>query len=152
MPLGGSRVRGLLARSPRLLVVYTARSIRGNRRAPSNERADANAARNRRVSPPDRTPAPVADFGLSPADPTTSDDIRLDDFSYDPGGVGISSRSWDFDDGDASTKPSPRHRFDTGGTYDVRLTVTTFDGRETSIVRTVRVRPGQAARTRESSS
>ena len=27
-----------------------------------------------------------------------------------------------------STKVSPRHRFDSGGSYDVRLTVTTFDG------------------------
>lgn len=60
-------------------------------------------------------PAPVADFGLSPTHPTTADEIRLYDFSYDPGGVGISSRSWDFGDGDASAKASPRHRFDTEG-------------------------------------
>ena len=94
------------------------------------------------MSRPRKVPAPIADFGLSPADPTTTDDIRLYDFSYDPGGVGISTRSWDFGDGDASTKPSPRHRFDTDGTYEVRLAVTTFDGREKSIARKVRVRPG----------
>ena len=98
------------------------------------------------MSRPGRTPAPVADFGLSPVDPTTSDDIRLYDFSYDPGGVGISSRSWDFGDGDASTKRSPRHRFDMDGTYEVSLAVITFDGRETSTVRTVRVRPAEPAR------
>jgi PKD repeat protein len=84
-------------------------------------------------------PKPVADFGLSPTDPTTVDEIRLYDFSYDPGGVGIASRSWDFGDGDASAKPSPRHRFETSGTYRIRLTITTFDGRERSSVRAVRV-------------
>jgi PKD repeat protein len=102
------------------------------------------------VSPSRKSSAPIADFGLSPANPNTKDDIRLYDFSYDTGGIGISTRSWDFGDGDASTKVSPRHRFDTGGIYDVRLTVTTFDGRETSIVRTVRVRSADAARTRTS--
>ncbi|TML66023.1 MAG: PKD domain-containing protein [Actinobacteria bacterium] len=92
-----------------------------------------------RVSRPRSTPPPVADFGLSPAHPKTADDVRLYDFSYDPGGVGIATRRWDFGDGDTSTKVSPRHRFDSGGSYDVRLTVTTFDGRETTAVRSLRV-------------
>jgi PKD repeat protein len=65
--------------------------------------------------------------------------VRLYDFSYDPGGVGISIRNWEFGDGDTSTKVSPRHRFEADGTYDVCLTVTTFDGRKTTITRTVRV-------------
>lgn len=81
--------------------------------------------------------APVADFGLGPATPTTADEVRLYDFSYDPSGVGISSRGWDFGDGDASAGPSPRHRFGAAGTYRIRLTVTTFDGREQTTERTV---------------
>jgi len=85
------------------------------------------------------TPSPVADFGLSPTDPTMTDEIRLYDFSYDPGGIGIASRSWVFGDGDASARASPRHRFDAEGTYRIRLTVTTFDGRKRSTTRTVRV-------------
>jgi PKD repeat protein len=87
-------------------------------------------------------PMPVVDFGLNPTEPTTADEIRLYDFSYDPGGIGISTRSWDFGDGDASAKAAPRHRFDAGGTYRIRLTVTTFDGRKKSSTRTVRVRSG----------
>jgi PKD repeat protein len=55
------------------------------------------------------------------------------------GGIGIATRRWDFGDGDRSTKVSPRHRFDGGGSDDVRLTVTTFDGRETTTVRIVSV-------------
>jgi cytochrome c len=92
-----------------------------------------------RVSRLRSTPPPIADFGLSPAHPAVADEVRLYDFSYDPGGVGISIRSWDFGDGDTSTKVSPRHRFETEGSYDVQLTVTTFDGRKTTTVRTVRV-------------
>jgi PKD repeat protein len=84
---------------------------------------------------------PVADFGISPAAPTTSDDIRLYDFSFDPDGRGIASHRWDFGDGDTSRKRSPRHRFDSPGGYDVRLEVTTPDGRTCSIVRQLQVRP-----------
>jgi len=85
--------------------------------------------------------APVADFGLSPAHPSTADEIRLYDFSYDPGGIGISSRGWDFGDGDRSPCASPRHRFHAAGIYQIRLTVTTFDGRVQTAVRVVRVQP-----------
>jgi PKD repeat protein len=88
---------------------------------------------------------PVADFGISPVQPSPADDVRLYDFSYDPDGVGIASRSWDFGDGDTSTKKSPRHCFDIDGTYEVRLAVTTFDGREASTVRAVRVEAARVA-------
>lgn len=92
-----------------------------------------------RVSRPRRTPPPIADFGLSPAHPAVADEVRLYDFSYDPGGIGISIRRWEFGDGDTSSKVSPRHRFETDGTYEVRLTVTTFDGRDATVARSVRV-------------
>jgi PKD repeat protein len=93
------------------------------------------------MTPRSKLAPPVADFGLSRIDPAATEDVRLYDFSYDPGGIGISIRSWDFGDGDGSTRVSPQHRFDSGGVYEIRLAVTTFDGRESSTVRAVQVRP-----------
>ncbi len=66
---------------------------------------------------------PVAQFDYS----CVGRICNFDDQSTDADGT-ISSVSWDFDDGDGSSSRSPSHTFDTGGTYDVMLTVMDNDG------------------------
>jgi PKD repeat protein len=87
-----------------------------------------------------RRELPIADFGVSPASPTTSDEVRLYDFSYDPGKVGIVERRWAFGDGRTSRKQHPSHHYAAGGSYEVTLTVKTADGRSATQRESVRVR------------
>ena len=63
--------------------------------------------------------APLADFEVSCASLTCS----FTDRSADPGGF-VTSRAWDFGDGQASTEPDPIHTYASpGGRFTVRLTV-----------------------------
>lgn len=89
----------------------------------------------------------VADFGISPEEPTTDDSVQLFDCSRDPEQIGIAWRAWDFGDETNGVGSAPVHRFVEPGEYEVTLTVATFDGRVTSATQTVRVREG--ARRRE---
>jgi len=73
---------------------------------------------------------PIAGFTYSPDDyphPTTLDTIQFTDTSNDPDGT-ISSWYWDFDDWTTSTENNPTHKYISGGTYTVSLTVTDNDG------------------------
>lgn len=54
----------------------------------------------------------------------------------------VVSRAWDFGDGTTSTATSPLKTYPVNGTYTVRLTVTTADGRTNTRVRTDYVRVG----------
>ena len=74
--------------------------------------------------------------------------MQFFDQSFDPGGVGIQTRQWDFGDGAAGTGFNPTHRYAVDGDYQVTLTVTTFDGRTGSITRTLQVRTHDVAITR----
>ena len=74
-------------------------------------------------------PDPIPNFGRSIGDPSIYDTIQFYNFAYDPGDVGISSYEWDFGDGASSTGGAPTHRYATDGTYTVKLTVRTHDGR-----------------------
>jgi PKD repeat protein len=65
--------------------------------------------------------------------------IQLRDCSNDPREVGIAWRAWDFGDGATSVGPSPVHRYALEGSYEVTLTLATFDGRVTTRTATVRV-------------
>lgn len=93
-------------------------------------------------------PDPVANFGLYPGDPSIFDNVGFSDFSYDPGGVGIQTRSWSFGDGATGTDCCPTHRYLADGTYTVTLTITTGDGRMASFSRDIEVRTHDVAITK----
>ena len=83
---------------------------------------------------------PIANFTISPKEPSTSDTIQVLDSSHDPGQVGIAWRAWDFGDGATSVGPAPVHRYAAEGSYEVTLTLATFDGRVGKRSSTIRVR------------
>jgi PKD repeat protein len=87
---------------------------------------------------------PVADFTISPLEPSPTEAIQLRDCSSDPCEVGIAWRAWDFGDGATSVGPAPVHRYAAEGTYEVKLTLATFDGRVTTRTVTLRVLPRAA--------
>ena len=82
---------------------------------------------------------PVANFTVSPREPSTADTVQLQDCSHDPGHVGIGWRAWDFGDGKTSVGPAPVHRYAAAGRYEVTLTLATFDGRVSKRSVTLRV-------------
>jgi PKD domain-containing protein len=77
----------------------------------------------------DVTPPPLANFGLSPFDPSVFDSVQFFSFSFDPVGIGIQTVTWSFGDGSTDTGFNVFHRYAADGDYTVKLTVTTFDGR-----------------------
>lgn len=79
-------------------------------------------------------------FYYNPRDPSIFDDVQFYDQSYDPAGLGISSRSWSFGDGASATGCCPKHRYAADGTYTLTLTVTTPDGRSATRSRDLLVR------------
>jgi bacterial leucyl aminopeptidase len=82
-------------------------------------------------------PQPVADFGIGDPEPTARQTVQFQDASSDAGGAGIAWRAWDFGDGATATGAMPAHRYRSRGTYDVTLTVATFDGRVATVRRTI---------------
>jgi PKD repeat protein len=96
----------------------------------------------------DVAPNPVAQFSWSPSDPSIFDTIQFSDNSYDPAGAGLSAWAWDFGDGTTSTLEYPAHRYAADGTYTVRLTVTTSDGRTASTSQSLQVQTHDVAITR----
>jgi PKD repeat protein len=87
----------------------------------------------------DVAPPPTAGFTYYPGDPSPFDTVQFYDASYDPGGIGIESWSWDFGDGTTSSAQNPTHRFASDGDYTVDLSVATFDDRTGSVSQVVRV-------------
>jgi hypothetical protein len=96
------------------------------------------------------TPPPTASFFEYPYDPSIFDDVQFYDNSYDPGGLGIQSRQWNFGDGASVTTSSysASHRYGGDGSYTVQLTVTTPDGRTGSTSQTIVVRTHDVAITK----
>jgi PKD repeat protein len=56
------------------------------------------------VLPP---PPPQANFSTQPFNPSSFDVVQFFDQSFDPGGVGIQTRQWDFGDGATGTGFNP---------------------------------------------
>lgn len=87
----------------------------------------------------DVAPDPVANFGRSIFEPSIYDTVQFYNGAYDPGEVGIASYEWDFGDGASSTDASPAHRYAADGSYTVRFTVRTYDGRSATSEQIVNV-------------
>jgi hypothetical protein len=90
---------------------------------------------------------PTASFSSYPADPSVFDTVQFYDGSNDPAQAGFSSEVWEFGDGSSTTNPGvyPTHRYSADGTYTVKLTVTTTDGRVASISHDVLVKTHDVA-------
>ena len=69
------------------------------------------------------TELPNADFIYLPSNPTTQDVIQFTDSSTDLDGY-IVSWSWDFGDGNTSTKQNATHKYADNGIYSITLKVT----------------------------
>ena len=82
---------------------------------------------------------PTANFTWSPQDPLARTDVQFTDLSMDD--KGIISWVWDFGDNDSSPSQNPKHEYEIGGTYTVRLTVTDDGGSTATISKTITVTP-----------
>lgn len=89
-------------------------------------------------------PVPVANFSWSPFEPLARADVQFTDMSTDTGflsGGGITSWSWDFGDAGSSSAQHPKHKYEKGGNYTVRLTVTDQSGNTNSTQKPITVTP-----------
>jgi PKD repeat protein len=88
---------------------------------------------------------PQAAFTWAPSDPIARSDVQFTDDSTDQGGwfsaAGIVTWNWDFGDSDTSSSQNPKHQYDKGDTYDVRLTVTDAGGLTATKEKTITVSP-----------
>jgi len=91
------------------------------------------------IPPPGGDGPPVAAFGVRPALPAPGQSVAFPDLSSgEP-----SSWLWSFGDGGTSTERSPRHVFESAGTFPVTLTATNARG-ASSTTRSVVVTAGAA--------
>jgi PKD repeat protein len=91
------------------------------------------------------TPHPVADFVVSPADPSIFDEVQFTNLSEDPGGKPV-TLGWEFGDGTtAGDTCCPTHRYSADGDYTAQVTITTSDGRTATASHVVQVRTHDVA-------
>lgn len=81
---------------------------------------------------------PVALFAASPSSATVGDEITFTDQSGDSDGE-ISSWSWDFGDGEASSEQNPTHIYASSGDFEVTLEVSDSEGEKGTYSLTVSI-------------
>ena len=80
---------------------------------------------------------PIADFSATPTSGPEPLQVNFTDLSTS--NDGITSWTWNFGDGETSTKQNPTHKFPDDGTFNVSLTVTDADGSTDTITKQVSV-------------
>jgi PKD repeat protein len=83
----------------------------------------------------------VADFTVSPTNPTISFGTNTVFFDATPSSPGVTIWTWDFGDGSSGTGQRPAHTYVRRGTWVVRLTVGDDAGRSATTTRNVTVAP-----------
>jgi PKD repeat protein len=89
--------------------------------------------------------APTPNFTWNPNDPLARTDVQFTDLSSDSGGLfgggGVVAWSWDFGDNDSSPSQNPKHEYEKGGDYTVKLAVTDGSGASATIQKSITVIP-----------
>ena len=83
--------------------------------------------------------APIAAFSWLPLEPLARTDVQFTDMSTD--NKGVVSWLWDFGDSTTSAAQHPKHKYEQGGQYTVRLTVTDASGATATTMRSLTVKP-----------
>jgi len=81
---------------------------------------------------------PTADFTYSPSSPAAGKEVQFTDKSSDPEGKSL-EYLWDFGDSTTSTKENPVHRYEEGGEYTIKLSVTDDEDDEDDIIKIVKI-------------
>ena len=82
---------------------------------------------------------PQASFTYTPSNPLTADEVHFTDNSLDLDGQ-ITAWFWNFGDGYTSVDKNPVHKYASGGTYTVKLTVTDNLGAKASYTEALTVK------------
>jgi hypothetical protein len=93
----------------------------------------------------DVAPSPVADFWYWPSDPSRFDTVSFNASSYDPGGNPIVEQVFEFGDGTSASGCCVQHAYGKDGSYTVRVTATTSDGRSATAEKVLQVRTHDVA-------